>query len=69
MKHTKKLLALLLTFIMAIGIGIPITAEENDLPYVITPPKDITIAYGRSFKLSVEVYVPEGWTVGVPVAS
>ena len=59
----KKLLALLLAFVLAFGIGIPAMAEETNVPYIITPPKDLTIGYGRSFILSVEVHVPEGWTV------
>lgn len=35
----------------------------DDLPRIITPPKDLTIRYGREFILSVDVYIPEGWTV------
>ena len=83
MKHTKRILALLLTLTLAFGVGVFAMAEEEiiveqsalieeeaapaeeetDLPYVITSPKNLTIGNGRKFKLSVEVYVPEGWTL------
>lgn len=61
----KKPLALLLAIALVLGIGVPAVADDapaDDLPYVITPPKDLTIAYGRRCKISVEVYLPEDWT-------
>ncbi|MCL2300738.1 MAG: hypothetical protein FWC27_11420 [Firmicutes bacterium] len=62
MKHAKKLLALLLAFVMAVGLGVSVLAEEP-LPDIITQPRSQTITNGDSFTLSVEMYVPAGWAV------
>jgi len=36
--------------------------EEPDVPYIITQPQDQNFPYGADIVLSVEVYLPEGWT-------
>jgi len=62
MKHAKKLLALLLAFIMAFGIGVSAMAAETIYdPFLVPQPWDQTITNGDSFTLSIEVDVPEGW--------
>ena len=62
MKHAKKLLALLLALALALGIAIFAMAEEPDVPYIVTQPQEQTYAYGTAFTVSVQVYLPEGWT-------
>ena len=65
MKHPKKLLALTLAFVLALGLGAPAMAlEEEDTFRVITEDwQEITLPYGSDVVLSAEVYLPEGWTV------
>ena len=72
MKHTKQLLALLLTLAMALGLGASdafaqeAAAESTvnwDDFYIVTQPQGATIPYGDSFTLDVEVNLPEGVVV------
>jgi|GEM_PF-5106142 len=64
MKHLKKLFALMLAFILALGIGTPAMAlEEEDTFRVITGNQRITLPYGSEIDFGVELYLPEGWTV------
>jgi hypothetical protein len=70
MKHTKKLLSLLLVFVLAFALAIPAAyAQEGeslfvwDEFYIITQPQGKTVPHGESFTLSVEVSVPAGATV------
>ncbi|MCL2495238.1 MAG: hypothetical protein FWE98_06235 [Oscillospiraceae bacterium] len=63
MKHAKKPLALLLALVIALGLGVSAMAEEElDVPYIITQPQNQNLPYGAAITLSVEVYLPEGWT-------
>jgi len=59
MKHAKKLLALLLAFVMAFGMGVSALATEA--PRIVTHPQNQKITHGESCTLSVDVYVPAGW--------
>jgi len=64
MKHTKKLLALLLVLLLAFGLAMPATAAVNWDEFKITKqPQGLTIKEGESFTLSVEVNVPAGLEV------
>ena len=57
----KKLLAALLVLVLALSLALPAMAAVNWNEFRITKePRDITIKYGDSFTLSVEVRVPEG---------
>ena len=60
MKHTKKLLALLLAALLALGLSAPAMAEVNwdDFYFISQPPAKLTIPFGEDFTLSVEVNVP-----------
>ena len=61
MKHTKRLLAVLLTLALALALALPAMAAVNWNEFrIISHPQDITIRHGESFTLSVEVNVPEG---------
>ena len=64
MKHLKKLLALALAFLLALGVSAPAMALEEDTFRVITPEyQEIPLPFGSDIALSVEVHLPEGWTV------
>ena len=64
MKHTKRILAVLLTLVLALGLAMPAMAAVNWNEFRITrQPQNQTIRYGDSFTLSVEVNVPEGVVV------
>ena len=64
MKYTKKLLALLLVLVMALGLGITAMADPSDVPHVIPPTQPTPkVTTGDSFTLSVDMYIPDGWTV------
>jgi len=54
----KKTLALLLTLILALGLGVPAMAAPGFS--IVAQPQDITINFGESFTLSVEAEVPAG---------
>ena len=57
----KKLLALMLTLVLALTLALPAMAEVDWDEFRITAqPQDLTIIYGDSFTLSVEVNVPDG---------
>jgi hypothetical protein len=61
MKFTKRMLATLLTFALALSLALPVTAAVNWDEFKITKqPQNLTIKHGDSFKLSVEVTVPAG---------
>ena len=64
MKQIKQPLALLLTFLMALGVGVFAAAEETpDLPYIVSLwPATTTLNGKNSFTMSVDVHLPEGWT-------
>ena len=58
MKHTKKLLALLLTLALALGLALPAMAiSRNDI--TITGPTE-PVPFGEAFTLSVAVNIPAG---------
>ena len=61
MKHTKRTLAVLLTFALALSFALPTMAAVNWDEFRITKqPQSLTIKHGESFTLSVEVAVPVG---------
>jgi len=61
MKFTKRILAVLLTLTLALGLALPTMAAVNWNQFMFTKrQQDITIKYGDSFTLSVEVNVPAG---------
>jgi hypothetical protein len=61
MKFTKRLLAVALTLALALSLALPAMAAVDWTEFKITKqPQDLTIKYGDSFTLSVEVAVPEG---------
>ena len=61
MREKKKLLALLLTFALAFGLASPAMAEVIwDDFIIITQPQDLTVLFGETFTLSVEVNIPDG---------
>jgi len=61
MKHTKKLLALLLTLALALPFALPATAAVDWNEFKITKqPQDPRITHGEILTLSVEVIVPDG---------
>ena len=71
MQHTKRLLSLLLTLILAFGLAVPaVFAQEEDDPrstvnwddfYIVTQPQqEQSIKKGESFTISFDVHVPEG---------
>ena len=62
MKHTKKLLALLLVLLLAFSIALPATAavDWDEFRIITQSPQDITVPYNESFSLTVMVNVPEG---------
>jgi len=68
MKTTKKLLALLLAAVLALGLGAPASAlglEEDWPAFAITAQtQDMEVPYGESFTLRVELNIPNGLTVG-----
>jgi len=64
----KKILALLLTLIMALGLGVPAMAADFR---IAAQPQNQTINFGESFTLGVEAEIPAGksaayqwWRVG-----
>jgi len=62
MKHTKKLLALLLAALLTLGLGAPAIAEgEGSIPIsaVIIGPEE-PVPFGEAFTLRVELDIPEG---------
>jgi len=59
MKRIKKVLALLLAVLLAVGVGAPAAAvSENDTVMTITGPEG-PVPYGEAFSLSAAVEVPE----------
>jgi len=61
MKFSKRMLAALLTFTLALSLGLPAMAAVNWNEFVFTKqPRNITIKHGDSFTFSVEVNVPNG---------
>ena len=61
MKFTKRMLAMVLTFALALSLALPAMAAVNWSDFRITKqPKDKIIKYGDSLTLSVEVNVPAG---------
>ena len=77
MHHTKRLLALLLTLILAFTLAMPAFAEdvppeEPDpaMPVITVQPQDIGIKeffifiFGKAVTLSVQAYIPNGDEVG-----
>jgi len=69
MKHTKKLLALLLTLVIALGFSAPVAfAQETEAKstvnwdefYIVTQPQDVKIKKGESFMLAVQANSPNG---------
>ena len=77
MKTTKRMLAILLTLILAFTLALPAMAEESEPPvnwdelYIVTqPPEQLTVPFGADIVLSVEVSAPEGvvvvyqWQIG-----
>jgi hypothetical protein len=64
MKHTKRMLTMVLTFALAFSLAAPAFAAVNWDEFQITErPKNIAIPYGDSFTLGVEVKVPDGVSV------
>lgn len=69
MKHLRKSLAAVLALLLAFGVGAAAAeaeiSEEPDVPYVLYvqgyPP--LTEGSGFTLRISVELYIPEGWTV------
>ena len=63
MKFTKRILATLLTFALALGLALPAFAEEFDLQTLtkeklrIDAPEDYTVKVGEPFTLSLELLV------------
>jgi len=71
MKFTKRMLAVLLTFALALALALQSMAAVNwDDFRIIRQSPDITIKHGDSFTLYVEVVVPDGveveyqWNLG-----
>ena len=61
MKHTKKLLALLLALILGLGLGVPAMAVDWADFYLISPATvDLTVPFGEDIELSVLVNIPAG---------
>jgi len=74
MKHTNRVLALLLSLALALSFALPAFAEDEEPVFaeteaqavdwadfrIITQPQDQTVKYKESFTLSVEVNIPEG---------
>lgn len=58
MKHTKKLLALLLTALLAFALAAPAMAVDRD-DITITGPTS-AVPFGQAFTLSVSVELPDG---------
>jgi len=62
----KKLLSICLAGLMLFGFGAEAMAEEGESTvdwddfYIVTQPRELTVPYGESFTLSVEVNIPEG---------
>jgi len=63
MKYTKRILAILLTFALALGLAMPAMAEVNwnefKITKVICDPADRLVKRGNSFTISVEVNIPD----------
>lgn len=60
MKQTKKWLALVLTFALALSLALPAAAVNWDEFRIVTQPQSMTVAYGESATLTIEVNVPDG---------
>ena len=61
MKFTKRMLAVTLTLALALSLALPAAAAVDWNDFRITKqPQNLTIKYGESFMLSVEVNVPAG---------
>ena len=62
MKHTKKLLAILLTFVLALTLGLPAFAEVNwdDFRFTKGASFKQIVKHGKSFTIFVEVNIPDG---------
>jgi len=61
MKFTKRMLAMVLTFALALSLALPAMAAVDWNDFRITKqPQNLTIKQGESFTLSVEVNVPVG---------
>ncbi|MCL2300489.1 MAG: hypothetical protein FWC27_10145 [Firmicutes bacterium] len=61
MKHLKKFLVFALAFILVLGISAPAMAEDSFR--IITEQQQQTLLFGSNIALSVEVHLPEGWTL------
>jgi len=66
MQHAKKVLAMLLAIVLAMGLSMPATAEEEGTStqsegsvFVIGPARE-SLPYGESFTLSAQIIPPEG---------
>ena len=72
MSHSKKLLALLLSLVLALGLAVPaFAAGEADeaMPVITKQPEDVVVAakffyVPAEYTLSVEAYCPNGDPVG-----
>jgi len=62
MKFTKRILATLLVFVLALSLALPTAAVDWNEFRITKQPENLTIKHGDSFTLSVEVNLPTGVT-------
>ena len=61
MKHTKRLLALLLTLVLALGLALPTFASTNPaMPVITKQPQSVTVLNGETYTFSIEAEIPNG---------
>jgi len=71
MKHTKRLIALLLGIVLTFSLALPAFAEgdppeEPDpaMPVITVQPKNVNVSYREKFTLSVRAYISNGDRIG-----
>ena len=67
MKHTKKLLALLLALALGFTLALPAFAEDEPnpaMPVITVQPVGGRVKAGQEFKFSVEAHIPNGDEIG-----